>query len=642
MTNVPHARKRGARPAWLALAVLMVFAAQAPGQDFLDPFPLPLPQTQPAGALAHFSARPVVAHTVIRPGETNAVAVEMTIAEPFWIYGPVPGGKKVPALPTTIAAGPTPLLVGTARWGPTTVHEADVAGTRERFNVYAGRTVAFVPVTAPPALPPGAYPLTLTIEGQVCDPNICLPLRTVVQAVITIGDRTEVAPQWTRELEQQSLAARAADEWRAAIAAAAATQPTGLPVAAGAPMPPGMDLSLAGGLLLALVAGVILNIMPCVLPVIPLKVLSILQQARQSRRRSATLGLAFSGGIVFFFVALATANIILRLVGHYTFQWGDHFKSPAFIIGMVLLMVLLAANLFGLFTVRPPRRAEEIEPREGHWGAAAMGFVTAILATPCSIAILAAAFAWAQAQPLWLGTVGIVLIGVGMAAPYALLTLFPSLLARIPPAGRWTELFRQSMGFLLLLVAAWLLSVLMPDKRAAWVAAYGVVLAFCLWMWGCWVGLDTSTWRRRLVRLTAAALAVGAGIWMLAPPRPIVTEFVPFDAARIASARVEGRIVLIDFTADWCLTCKAVEALVYDDPAVAQALRAANVLAVRGDVTTRRLPANELLRQLGEPGVPVTVIFPPGRHEPIRLRGLFTKSDLLRALEQAKGSTIDH
>jgi thiol:disulfide interchange protein len=465
--------------------------------------------------------------------------------------------------------------------------------------------------------------------GQVCDQGNCLTLEFpdpyVVTAAVTVGPQSRANPNW------DSAIAAASEQAPQAEAPPAA--PAG-----------GIDLSIWAGLGLALLAGVILNVMPCVLPVIPLKVLSLVEHARKSRILMVTHGLAFAAGILVFFAALAGVSAAVRAVTHEGIAWGTQFQSHALRLAVTMIVVAVAANLFGLFTVGLPgfasRPGSGRGAGSGHLSSVGGGVLTAVLSTPCSFGYLTYALAWAQLQPLWIGTAVFLAIGVGMAAPYVVLTAFPGLLSRLPRPGRWMELLKQSMGFVMLLVAVWLISTL--DVKGAqyplWVAAFGVVLAFGLWMWGTWVRYDDLPRKKWIVRGLAVALVVGAGYGMLTPPRPLAVEFVPFDRTRIADALKGGRIVLVDFTANWCLTCKTVEYRVYADEQVADALKALDVLAVDGDITDAGMPANDMLyKELKEPGVPVSVVFPPGGREPRRLHGLFSKADLLAALKAASG-----
>jgi thiol:disulfide interchange protein DsbD len=245
---------------------------------------------------------------------------------------------------------------------------------------------------------------------------------------------------------------------------------------------------------------------------------------------------------------------------------------------------------------------------------------------------VAAVFLWAQGQSLAAGTAAIVLMGVGMAAPHALLGAFPKLVDRLPRPGRWMELLKQSMGFVLLPVAVWLLGTLRREY-IPWAVAYAVVLVFCLWMWGSWVRFDAPLGKRLLVKGIAVVLAVGAGVWMLTPPEPPAAPERSF-AEQIADARREGNTVVVKFTADWCLECIVVERRVYRDDEVKRRLAADDVVYKIGDVTERWMPAARLIGELrGAP--PLTVVYPP-RGEPIFLPGGIDAADLLDALGKAR------
>ena len=589
----------------------------------------------PAANILPVTASAVPDHTEVLPGQTFYLAVDIHVAQ-GWVYYSANPGKSADYAP--LAAG-LEVLSGAAKAGEV-LWPADVSHTDSLLgvtnNVYEGRAVAYVPVAVPTDSPRGRVEIVAKVSGQACGNGACVPLYDVqAKAAVTVSDAPVINADWSAD------------------AAIGGGVKMASPVAALAPMamlpgasilPDGVvDLTLWGGLALALLAGLTLNIMPCVLPVIPLKVLSIVQQARQSRRRFVTLGLAFAAGVVLFFVGVAAVNVVLKLATNAAFSWGQHYQSPLFIVGMSVLMVALAANLFGLFTVNVPGKlasvgASSVVPRQSHLSAVGMGLVTGVLSTPCSFAILATALGWAQAQVLWLGSLTIVMIGVGMAAPYALLTAFPKLVSRLPRPGRWMELMRQSMGFVLLLVPLWLLRSLAENAYPFWLAGFGVVLAFGLWVCVRWVGHDAPLAHKLMVRGPAAALVLVAGFWMLSPPKPGAVVFEPFDQAAMTQARESGRPVLVDFTASWCLTCQFVEDRVYNDPDVAEVLRRYNVLPLKGDVTRPDMPANALKTQLNE-AIPTTVIFTP-TGETIRLRGVFSKEDLRLALEQSLGAGV--
>jgi len=349
------------------------------------------------------------------------------------------------------------------------------------------------------------------------------------------------------------------------------------------------------------------------------------------------MGLAFCGGILLFFACLAALNIILQVFYGEVLQWGDQFRNPGFVTGMAMLMVVLALFMFGLFSISVPSSiAGKSGSEKGVSGAIGMGFLMAVLSTPCSFGILAAAFAWAQGQPLFLATIAIMVIGIGMAAPFVVLTAIPALLKKAPRPGRWMELFKQTIGFVLLIIAVKLIASLPADMRIN-VLYFAVALGFCVWMWGGWVSYSAPAWRRWIVRIIAILLAIGAGFAFLPAEKPSLINWQKYDREQIESAIAEKRPVLIDFTADWCLSCKVVDKTVYSRRDIADLIKQKDVLAVKGDTTLRDTPATIDLKNIyNEPGVPVSILFVPGQNEPLRWRGLSFANELKSALEQIK------
>ena len=404
------------------------------------------------------------------------------------------------------------------------------------------------------------------------------------------------------------------------------------------------DYSVWFALLLAFLAGMILNIMPCIWPILPIIVMRIVEQAKAGRDKSAAMGLAFCLGILLFFAVLAGANIFLQLFYGTVLQWGDQLRSPAFVTAMALLLVVLALFMFDVFTITIPAAISgKAGSGRGYTGVVGMGFLTAILGTPCSFAILTAAFAWAQIQPLPLATLAIMIIGLGMAVPYAILTSMPGLLKRVPKPGRWMELFKQAVGFILLVIAVKLISAV-PQMRRMSVLYFAVILAFCVWMWGGWVTFNTPKVRKWVIRVIALVLAVSAGLWLLPGPRAEAIEWQQYDAALIEQAAKEQRPVLIEFMADWCLTCKVVEKTVYTKKNIAELVKRKSVLAIKADTTQKKHPATLALKnKYNEPAVPVSILLIPGREEPVKLHGLVIGAkleELLKGLPD-KGLNID-
>ena len=474
-----------------------------------------------------------------------------------------------------------------------------------KVEVYAGNFQVFVPIEKVNTSGPVGE-VKATISGQACTSRICLlPFETGLKATIDYSQ---------------------ADSWKE-IAFESRQEPS----EAGA----GPSYPIWFALGLAFLAGLALNIMPCVWPVLPIIVMRIVEQAKQSKGRSVAMGLAFCFGILLFFASLAGVNIILQVFYGTVLQWGDQFRNPAFVAGMALLLVVLALFMFGVFTITVPSAiAGKSGSGKGYSGAVGMGLLAAVLSTPCSFGILAAAFAWAQGQRLPLGTLAIMVIGVGMAVPYAILTSMPGLLKRLPKAGRWMELFKQTIGFVLLLIAVKLIAAL-PEARRIGVLYFAVVLGFCVWMWGGWVSYNTKLSRKWLIRVIAVALVVAAGWMFLPPPADELIDWQKYDADLIESTLAQKKAVLIKFTADWCWNCKVVDKMVYGREDVARLIEEKYVLAIKADTTVNDYPATLALKNsYDEPGVPVSMLFVPGRKEPVRWRGMSFADELKTHLEK--------
>ncbi|MBE0535923.1 MAG: thioredoxin family protein [Phycisphaerae bacterium] len=546
-------------------------------------------------------------HDVVRPAAESAIALKFKLKDPWHFYADpatAPGGMDLKIKPQGEG-----ITFGEPVFPPSTPYFDESSG--QRLQAYGGEFVVYQPFTVD-AYAADSAQIVIGIDGAICSESLCMrpafeKLR--VQVPVSPGAPMDSpAFQLPREGAGGLKTSQTIDSQQS--------------LAAWVALP------------LALLAGLILNLMPCVWPVLPIIVMRLLEQSRHSRARSVVLGLAFCAGIVLFFVAIAAANIVLRVSFGTVFQWGDHFRNPVFLIGMVILMVVLGLFMFGLFGIGVPSSITgRAQGGKGFAGSVAMGFLAALLATPCSFAILTAAFAWAQTQPLALSTAAILLIGVGMAAPYLVLTAMPGLLQAIPKPGRWMELLKQGLGFVLLVIAVKLLSGL-PDAQKVATLYFAVVVAFSIWMWGAWVSYETPPLKKWFVRSAAFGIALAAGVGLFRPEQKAI-DWHAYDAARIERAVSEGRPALLEFMADWCLTCKVVEKTVYERQDIADLLKQKGVLAVRADTTLRDYPAAVDLKNVyHEPGVPVTILLLPDGEEPVRLHGVRIGEPLKEALEQ--------
>ncbi len=601
------------------LAVLLVGASALAQQS--DVFPPFGPDTGSGAQKQHLTARAVPSHLAVTPGQTFHVAVDIRI-EAGWVYYS-PDQTRDDIKPASIAVQTKGLTAGEPMWPRSHEKVTELPDETLVYNVFTDRAVVYVPVTVPADAKAGTHNILLTVEGQVCE-QVCINLRNVTaEASVEVGQAAMRNPDWTRD-----TALPAGLERR--LSTTASPKPS-----------QSKSGNIWGWLALALVAGLALNIMPCVLPIIPLRIHSVVEMAKGSHRRFVTLGLAFAAGICLFFVAFAAANIALNLLAGRTLNWSEQWQLPGVRIAMGMLVVAVAANLFGAFNITVPRKLAGLDAGtgkrpQGHIASLGMGLMMAILSTPCSAGPLLGVLGWAQTQTLWLGTLVIVLLGVGMAVPHAALCAFPNLVNKLPRPGRWMELFKHSMGFVLLLLAVFLLATVGEvSMRTVRVMYFAVLLAFCLWVWGTWVRFETPPLRKWAVRGAAIALLTAAGFWMLPEPAKPLVKFQDFDRAKIEAARKEGKTVLIKFTASWCMECKVIDAFVYDTPEVAERLKDPDILVMKADVTNHDSPASRYLRDVGSGSPPETLIYLGPVGTKVNLPGSFTKDRLLTELSRA-------
>lgn len=412
-------------------------------------------------------------------------------------------------------------------------------------------------------------------------------------------------------------------------------------------------------LALAFVGGFILNFMPCVLPVISIKVLSFVQQAGEDPKRVFNLGLTFTAGILSSFLVLAFLVIGIQQAGQKV-GWGFQFQVPGFLIAMSVLVLLLALSLFGLFYISVPGGTSEIDKlatKEGHTGTFFKGVLATVLATPCTAPALGTALGFAFGQPFWVILLIFFTIGLGMAFPYLLLTAQPAWMRYIPKPGAWMETFKESMGFVLLATVVWLLWVLGKQtgvEGVIWTSCFLLVISFAAWLIGRLVDLTSSNQKKYTVWAIALVL-IGLGYWcfipqVLAPeaaasvtsgnttsgPDANGITWQPFSIDKLDAALGSKQTVLIDFTAEWCLTCKVNEQTVINTAPVAEKLKALKVVTFRADWTKKDSVITNLLQKFGRSGVPLYVIFPAGKPtQPIVLPEVITQSMVLEKLSAA-------
>ncbi|MCE7033384.1 thioredoxin family protein [Lysobacter sp. GX 14042] len=582
----------------------------------------------------------------------NGLLVRLAPAPGYYIYRDQTGFK----LPGD------GLAVGAVDWPRGVAHNDEFFGDT---------TVYRQPVDVPVEVlreHPGPLAATLVVSLQGCqDDGICYPPMTrtlevslpagelrAAAAAAPVGDAPPPAGDGadgaaTAEAgapESPEAAGKAADGTPAAGSGAGSAversrPPAGVVRGGLAEGGPG----LLAVLLLAVIGGLILNLMPCVLPVLSLKALSLASGdgSHAGARRQA---LWYTAGVLASFAALGALALGLRQAG-LALGWGFQLQQPLVVALLALLMFALGLSLSGLWHVggRWTGIGHGLATRSGPAGDFFTGVLAVVVATPCTAPFMGAALAWAFAAPPALAIMVFLALGVGLALPFLLIGLVPSLAGRLPRPGAWMDTFKQLLAFPLYLTAAWLVWVLARQRGAdavgLWLLA-AVLLAFAAWAW---TRSRLGAPRRWLPAVVLALLAMG---WPLhavhVMPRPQATAAAPdaagsepFSEARLAELRESGRPVFVNITADWCVTCKANERTVLARDGFRQALAKADAAYLVGDWTDVDPDLTRYLQRHGAVGVPLYVVYPASGAGPQVLPIVLTPETVREALEQAAG-----
>jgi thiol:disulfide interchange protein len=411
----------------------------------------------------------------------------------------------------------------------------------------------------------------------------------------------------------------------------------------------GQTSSLALMLLFAFVGGLILNLMPCVLPVLSLKVMAFVRQSQESRTRSMALGAAFSLGAICSFWVLGATVIAARAAGQ-SVGWGFQFQSPAFVSVMAVVVTVFALNLFGVFELYIPGHAtqafHDAGGQEGLPGAFFTGAFMTLLATPCSAPFLGTALGFAFSQPSSTLVMVFTAVGLGLAAPYMALSSFPSLMRWVPKPGKWMLHFKQFMGFPLLATLCWLLWVLGKQtglEFVIWMLGFLTLVGLAAWIYGAFAPWGSS-WGRLGLVAALNALLLGMGYQQLlkepfqqalAPSTAIEAGgWEPYNAGRIEALNKQGKTVFVDFTAEWCWTCKVNERVALNDAGVKEAFEKVKIVKMRADWTRKDAAITSALQGFGRSGVPFYAFYSPKFEKPITLSEVITPGAVLGAIQK--------
>jgi thiol:disulfide interchange protein len=504
-------------------------------------------------------------------------------------------------------------------------------------SVYTGEVIVYLPMRVKTTAAVGPATISGKLTWQACNDHVCFaPARN---QVFTIDTSIVPASATVTPVNQSKFSGFDPRVFAAAAPEVGQVAPTE------ASTPSGTTIDFFGrtfvlgasshglALLIALAVGVLFNLMPCVLPVLPLKVIGFVQASQKSRARCFLLGCVFSLGVICFFGILAQLVVVSRFL-----QWGQLFSYGWFIWGVVVVLLAMAAGMFGLFEFILPAGVYNVAlTHETILGNFVFGIFTAVLSSPCVAPMFAGILAWALAQPTAVGVSAFLMVGVGMALPYLILSAFPNLVKWIPRSGPWSGVLKQTMAFFVLAVAVYFAGGRFLGRDQIFFAIFVVIAIGMVFMVGR-IALLTKRVRPIAISLVAAAAVVLVSY-------DITMRFVggllwqPYTDQAFAAARASGRPVLVEFTANWCPNCLSIEASVFRDPRTAAALKHYDVVLIRADLTSEDAPGWPKVNELNPGGgIPLTAIYAPHGDEPDKLTSLYTTQNLLDALKGAAGA----
>ncbi len=602
---------------------------------------------------SYVKARLIADTTVIEPGKPFHLGVELSPETGWHTYYKEPGDAGMPTkiqwvLPAGFTASPL-------KWEkPSRFKEGDIV----TFG-YSGQSLISAEILPPKKLDIGSAPISFSakVKWLSCR-ELCVPGGTDVTLSLPVSNT--ILGQ-AKNLYAEEFARANFDGPASTIGGASETAKFHLLDSnIGAVKEAVQERSLIFYLAFAFIGGLILNLMPCVLPVVAIKLVNLLECKEQSKAEMRKLGLAFVGGIISSFLVLAALVIALQSAGQ-TIGWGFQFQYPPFLILMATVVLLFALSLFGLFDISVDIGQEQVSDlacKKGLIGSFFKGVLATILSTPCTAPFLGTALGFAFTQPWWVVSGIFLAVGLGMSSPYLVMMLNPGWIKYLPKPGMWMVKLKEGMGFVLLITVVWLLSILARQvglESVISITYFLVTVTFAAWLASRFVDLTSSLRRAVIIRALAIAIVLCSSyFFVFAKPSLLVSNLDNERLLNTASASATsllwrsysiealeesvnaGKTVLVDCTASWCLTCQVNESAVLNNKSVIERLKKMDAVLLRADWTNQDHSVTQFLRKFGRSGVPMYVIFPAkSPDKPILLPEILTVPLMLQKLEEA-------
>ncbi|MGD9721106.1 MAG: thioredoxin family protein [Pirellulales bacterium] len=515
---------------------------------------------------------------------------------------------------------------------------------------YEGRVSWTTTIKVPAGAKPGQYPIDGMIGFQVCQSDSCdLPRGARFSGKLTVaatGSVAGAAPLGFSDAKYGE-AARLAQTHNGTRRAEVTPDGSADEIITTAEGPAPLA-SLPLILLAGFVGGFLLNFMPCVLPVIGLKILSFAEQAGRSRKQILALNVWYSVGVMAVFMVLATLASGAKLgLTEQDLGWGQQFSSTAFNIAMVAVVFVMALSFLGVWEIPIPgfassSTANTLATQEGTVGAISKGVLATVLSTPCSGPFLGPVFGFMLSQPPLVTYLVFGAMGLGMAAPYLVIGAYPPLIRFLPKPGAWMETFKHIMGFVLLGTIVFLFTFMDRDYLVPTFAMMVGLWAACWWIGRVSFVEPLPKRLKAWAQGAAVAAVVGVAAFQWLTPQESIIAWRDFSQAEAKRLSAEGHTVLVDFTAEWCLTCKVNLATAIETEAVKQQIDEKRIVPMLADWTDGSDEIKQALESIQRNSIPQLVFYPAGKpNAPIVLSDLVTKQQVLEAIEKAGPSKAD-
>lgn len=585
----------------------------------------------PAGAFAQLAApevpvRAALNFKTVQAGQQAVIAVTVDVPEGYHVFGHAPGSEIPIAFELTMDDNPAIKVLGVQF--PEQADYKDVAFGD--VKVYFGSFTTYVPIEILADAPLGELKITGEVLHQTCDENHCLAPKDesfeVTTTVVAAGQPVEPSDASLFEkFNPASIAQLIAPNSNSGGSSGGASDDGAISLF-------GIRISADNYVLifvLGLLAGAIFNVMPCVLPIIPIKAMGFYEVAKHNAARSLALATAFSLGIIATFGLLALLVLVLKVI-----SWGELFAMNWFNIPMVIILLVLSLSMFGVFNISLPQSVYNVSPRhDTYTGNFLFGILTAVLSTPCTFGLFFLLLGWAATQPAAVAILLMMTTGLGMALPYLLLAMFPQAARKFPRVGPWPEVIKQMMGFLLIATALFFGKRYLPVGEAAgWWLIFAVVAVSAVFLLARTIQFAPRARPIVISTILGLLMVVGTGAFVRLKVADIGL-WKPYTESSLATARASGKPVMLTFTADWCSNCHVLEASLFSNERVRETLADEDVVLVKVDLTSSQAPGWKLLQELTTvAAIPYTAIYRPDEESPRSLSGLYSGDDLISAI----------